>query len=185
MEFVRGPLLAASPIERLYDASAPALFQDPMRSAVLRRRSAWQRSSAASRTIFMKFRLASILALTVAIAGCAAHQHSVVSISAPNSTKSVAAQHQNSGWYLMQPPVRHGDPNSHAQLADWQSIAFFDRASQCDAARERGLTAYGSDVPVSSTSTLDSVRLSQRLASSSLCVSADDPRINWFHIVWK
>jgi hypothetical protein len=85
----------------------------------------------------------------------------------------------------MQPPVHYGNPDPTARLADWQSIAFFDRASQCDAAREHGLSAYGSDVPGGGASTIDSVQLSRRLASSSLCVSAADPRINWFHIVWK
>jgi hypothetical protein len=133
----------------------------------------------------MKLRLASILTLSVAIAGCASHQHSVANVSAPGSATSTAARHQNSGWYLMQPPTHHGSVDPHAQLADWQSIAFFDRGAQCDAARERGLSAYGSDVPVAEGSKMDSVELSQRLASSSLCVSADDPRINWFHIVWK
>ena len=86
----------------------------------------------------------------------------------------------------MQPPAHHGNIDTHAQLADWQSIAFFDHSSQCDAARERGLSAYGSDVvPEVEAATIDSVQLSQRLASSSRCVSDDDPRINWFHIVWK
>ncbi len=85
----------------------------------------------------------------------------------------------------MQPPAHYGSVDTHALLADWQSIAFFDRSAQCDTARERGLSAYGSNLPVSEAAMVDSVQLSQRLAASSLCVSADDPRINWFHIVWK
>ncbi len=89
------------------------------------------------------------------------------------------------GWYLMQPPVRHGDPEPAAQLADWQVIAYFEHASECDAAREQGLSAYAAYVHVAATTSMDSVRMSQRLAASTVCVAADDPRINWFHIKWK
>ncbi len=85
----------------------------------------------------------------------------------------------------MQPPVQHGTPNRHAPLADWQSIAFFEHAAQCDAAREQGLSAYGGYLQVSSTAAMNSVQRSQTLASSSRCVFAGDPRINWFHIQWK
>jgi hypothetical protein len=85
----------------------------------------------------------------------------------------------------MQPPVHHGNPDSTARLADWQSIAFFDHASHCDAAREHGLSAYSSSLPASGSGTNDSIQLSQRLASATVCVAADDPRINWFYIVWK
>ena len=84
----------------------------------------------------------------------------------------------------MQPPLHHGNPDTSAQLASWYVIAFFDESAQCDAARARGLSAYSSYVQVSSTAT-DTVQMSQRLASDSLCVAADDPRINWFHLEWK
>jgi hypothetical protein len=85
----------------------------------------------------------------------------------------------------MQPPLYDGNPNTAAQLANWQVLAFFDHASQCDEARAQGLAAYGSYLPASASTTTDSVQLSQRLASSTLCVNAKDPRINWFHIRWK
>jgi len=84
----------------------------------------------------------------------------------------------------MQPPLRDGNPETSAKLSDWQSIAFFGQSAECVAARARGLNAYPSYVPVSSAAP-DSIALSQRLASSSLCVAADDPRINWFHLEWK
>lgn len=74
---------------------------------------------------------------------------------------------------------------SRAQLADWQVIAFFERASECDAAREQGLSAYGLYIPVAATASTNSVTMSQRLATSTLCVAADDSRLNWFHIQWK
>jgi hypothetical protein len=133
----------------------------------------------------MKRHLAAILALSVAIGGCAAQRRPASSSTATTSPPTVAAQQKNSGWYLMQPPVHHGNLDTGAQLADWQVLAFFDRAAQCDAAREQGLSAYASYQPVSGSTTMDSVQMSQRLASSSLCVPADDPRINWFHIQWK
>lgn len=85
----------------------------------------------------------------------------------------------------MQPPVRHGNVDAAAKLEDWQVLAFFDRSAQCDEARQQGLKAYASYVMVSESLPPDSVQMSQRLASSSLCVDANDPRINWFHIKWK
>jgi hypothetical protein len=133
----------------------------------------------------MKNRLASILTVSIALAGCASQKPSVGAMTTSSSPPSSKAQTAHSGWYLMQPPVHHGNPDSTARLADWQSIAFFDHPSQCDAARERGLSAYGSAIPGAGASTVDSVQLSQRLASSTQCVAADDPRINWFYIVWK
>ena len=110
-----------------------------------------------------------VVALAVAIAGCAARN-----------------QHVDRGWYLMQPPVGRGNiPRTGAKLADWQVLAFFERASDCDATREQGLAAYPSYLMVAENGSLDSVQMSQRLAASTLCVSTDDPRINWFHLKWK
>jgi hypothetical protein len=117
-----------------------------------------------------------MLAVSVAIGGCATRRRP------PNP---VAARRGDSGWYLMQPPMRHGKPDSGAQLANWQVLTFFDRAAQCDEARARGLSAYAGYLPASVSTTMDSVQMSQRLASSTLCVAADDPRINWFHLRWK
>jgi len=116
----------------------------------------------------MKHRFAAMFTLAIAMGGCASQQ-----LSPPP------------GWYLMQPPMRHGTPNRNAQLADWQSIAFFERARQCDAAREQGLRAYGGYEQVSSAAPMNPVQRSQSLAASSRCVFAGDPRINWFHIQWK
>ncbi len=134
----------------------------------------------------MKSYLIAILALSVAVAGCASLKPPPVSATAnADSPAKSPAQTVNRGWYLMQPPIRHGNPDSAAQLADWQPIAFFEHSAQCDAARAQGLSAYSSYVEVSTSSAPDSVELSRSLASSTLCVAADDYRINWFHFQWK
>lgn len=122
------------------------------------------------------------LTLAMVIAGCASQKQSFGALVNSNASNS-RAQSAHSGWYLIQPPIGHGNlPNAGARLADWQVLAFFDRAAQCDEARQQGLKAYPSYVQVSESQPLDSVQMSQRLASSTLCVSADDPRINWFHL---
>jgi hypothetical protein len=123
------------------------------------------------------------LAVAICVAGCATQRHQ-------NSTSTnptpVAAQSKNSGWYLMQPPLgRDNLPDTHAKLHNWQSLAYFERAPECDAAREQGLIAYPSFLPVSETTPLDSIAMSNRLAAMSLCVAADDRRINWIHIDLK
>ncbi len=130
--------------------------------------------------IFMKRYLGAIFVISVTIGGCAAQHHPASSSSATNPTPSVS-EHKSSGWYLMQPPVHHRNLDTAARLANWEVLAYFEHASQSDAARERGLSAYASYLPVSGSGAMDSVQLSQRLASSTLCVAADDPRINWFH----
>jgi hypothetical protein len=123
------------------------------------------------------------IAMTIALlvlAGCASRQPS----KSHGAPPQVQAQHQPQGWYLMQAPLRNGTPDTSAKLSDWQSIAYFARSTECDQARARGLIAYPSYVQVSGAGT-DSIEQSQRLASSSLCVADDDPRINWFHLEWK
>jgi hypothetical protein len=125
-----------------------------------------------------------ILAASFAMAGCALRQQAVAVSSEPKPVASVA-KHKSTGWYLMQPPMRRGETETNAPLANWQVLAFFDRASECDAAREQGLKAYSSYLPVAASGPINYVRTSQRLASSTRCVAADDPRINWFHIQWK
>jgi hypothetical protein len=130
--------------------------------------------------------LALVAALCGCASGCASRQHSALAnSSASTPSSSVAVQQKLSGWYLVQPPMRHGKPDTGAQLANWQVLIFFDHASQCDEARARGLSAYATYLPASASTSTDSVQLSQRLASSTLCVAADDPRINWFHVRWK
>jgi hypothetical protein len=126
-----------------------------------------------------------IIALAVAIfvAGCATQHHQ-------NSTSTnptpVVAHSKNSGWYLMQPPIgRDHVLDTKAKLHNWQVLAFFEHAPDCDAARERGLVAYPSFLPVSESMPLDSIAMSQRLAATTLCVSTDDRRINWIHIDLK
>ena len=133
----------------------------------------------------MDFHRILIIALSFAVAGCTAQHHSAGGPPSANSPSNAAAAAKNSGWYLMQPPIRHGDPDTAAQLADWQVIAFFDQSAQCDAARAQGLSAYSSYVQISSSGEADSVEMSRRLASSTLCIAGDDPRINWFHFRWK
>jgi hypothetical protein len=130
--------------------------------------------------------LALVAALCGCTLGCASRQHSArPNSSASSPSSSVAVQQQLSGSYLMQPPMRHGKPDTGAQLANWQVLAFFNRGDQCDEARARGLSAYATYLPTSAGASTDSVQVSQRLASSTRCVAADDPRINWFHIRWK
>ena len=124
------------------------------------------------------------LALALTLAGCASQKPAVgFGANADASRKTRVAAY--SGWYLMQPPVRHGDPTPAVQLADWQVIEYFEHATECDGAREQSLSAYAAYVPVATTTSTDSVTMSQRLASSTVCVAANDPRINWFHIKWK
>jgi hypothetical protein len=127
---------------------------------------------------------ATFLVLSVATCGCATQHRPAGSSPTTASTSSVAAQH-NFGWYLMQPPLHHGDADTRAKLSEWQVVAFFEHASECDAARQQGLKAYPSYLLVSESRQRDSVQMSQRLAASTLCVGADDPRINWFYIKWK
>lgn len=126
-----------------------------------------------------------IIALTVAIfvAGCATQHHQN---STSNDPTPVAAQNTNYGWYLMQPPVGPGNvPDTRAKLHNWQVLAFFEHGPDCDAAREQGLVAYPSLLPVSELTPLASIAMSQRLAATTLCVAADDRRINWIHIDLK
>src|ERR1700722_4643176 len=125
-----------------------------------------------------------MFALAVAVCGCASQQHSLGD-SAPNSPpRTVTAHDVTSGWYLMQPPVRHGNPETGARLADWQVIAFFERSTQCDDSRAHSLTVYPSYLLVSTSGSMNSLERSQRLASATVCVAADDLRINWFHLQW-
>ena len=127
----------------------------------------------------MRFGRIVTLAFLIGLAGCASQSHRPAL--SPENSHAEGKEH---GWYLMQPPLHHGNPDTSAQLADWYSIGFFDKSAQCDAARARGLSSYSSYVQVSSTAP-DTVGMSQRLAASTLCVAADDPRINWFHLNWK
>ena len=123
------------------------------------------------------------LAVPVFIAGCATQHHQ--NSTSPSPTP-VVAQDKTSGWYLMQPPLGPGyAPDTNAKLHSWQVLAFFEHARECDAAREQGLIAYPSFLPVSESMPLDSIAMSQRLAATTLCVAADDRRINWIHIDLK
>ncbi len=90
--------------------------------------------------IFMKCYLRLIFVLSIMIGGCAAQHHPASSSSATNPTPSVS-EHKSSGWYLMQPPVHHGNLDTAARLANWEVLAYFEHASQCDAARQKGLVA--------------------------------------------
>lgn len=133
----------------------------------------------------MKSHLIMLIALPFLAAGCTALRLPAGDSAKDSPTVSAdAQQHHDRGWYLMQPPLHHGKPDTSAQLADWYSIGFFDKSAQCDAARARGLSAYPSYVQVSSAAR-NTIEMSQRLATSSLCVPSDDPRINWFHLNWK
>lgn len=123
------------------------------------------------------------LAFAIFVARCAAqhHQNSTSTNSMP-----VAEQKNDPGWYLMQPPLgRDHLPDTKAKLHNWQPLAFFEHAAECDAARGQGLIAYPGSLPVAETTPLDSIAMSNRLALTSLCVAADDRRINWIHIDLK
>jgi hypothetical protein len=81
----------------------------------------------------------------------------------------------------MQPPLRQGNPDPKARLADWQVLGYFDQPAQCDAARAQGLAAYANYATPPTVPSIESVQISQRLASSTACVATNDPRINWFY----
>jgi hypothetical protein len=128
----------------------------------------------------MRISLGAVLALAITLSGCASQKGVAAQSTSTTSTAGVS-QNRERGVYLMQPPLHQGNPDTSAQLADWQVLAFFDHGSECDTARARGLAAYSAYVPVAT----GSVETSQRLAASTLCVPANDPRINWFHWTYK
>jgi len=125
-----------------------------------------------------------IVAVAIVISGCASGNLRPTGRTPAASTSAAASRDINPGWYLMQPPMREGNPDPRVRLADWQVLEFFNHTAQCDAARAQGLCAYTSQVQEADSAAMNSVQLSQRLAESTLCVAADDPRINWFHFQW-
>jgi hypothetical protein len=120
------------------------------------------------------FVMGGTLVFILSLAGCAAMSKPSSNSEHPYST--------NAGWYLLQPPMSHGaTASTTAPLYGWQEIAYFEKAAQCDAARQSGLTAYPSavsDAQTSGSNAANSVELSRQLASSSLCVAASDPRLD-------
>jgi hypothetical protein len=86
----------------------------------------------------------------------------------------------------MQPPRGPAAaPNPTTQLYDWQEIAYFERASQCDAARQFGLTAYPADLTNMSERAGNSIEASRQFAESSLCVADNDPRLDRWPVLAK
>jgi hypothetical protein len=129
----------------------------------------------------MKVLAGTIFVVTLAITGCASQK-----LTGAGATTPVAVQQSNSGWYLMQAPMRlAAAPNTSAQLYDWQEIAYFERASECDAARQIGITAYPADLTNMSERAGNSIEVSRQLAVSSLCVAAKDPRLDRWPVLAK
>lgn len=121
-----------------------------------------------------------LVALAAVFAGCAPQQHSANTATPSGSAPSGVLQPEEFGWYLVQPPVNHGNADTAAKLYDWQELGYFEHAAECDKARQRGLTAYPSEQPyiqAINAMPMNSVKLSEQLASASLCVAATDPRL--------
>lgn len=92
-------------------------------------------------------------------------------------------------WYLLQPPV---DETSNvtfgilhqAPLSQWTRIATYDTEAACEHGRQEGVEASREEtLRLSKTSPLPKLEIfkgayrDSGLANSSVCVSADDPRL--------
>jgi hypothetical protein len=130
----------------------------------------------------MRLPVPAIVAFAITLAGCAYQPRVADKPATSSSIATPVSQLSSTGSYLIQPPLRRGNPDPKARLADWQVLGYFDHPAQCDAARAQGLAAYGTDAPATTTSpSLDSVQESRRLASLTACIASNDPRINWFY----
>src|SRR5215468_5291016 len=93
------------------------------------------------------------------------------------------------GWYLLEPPV---DETSHvlcdilnqAPLTQWTRIATYDTVAACEYKRIEAVEASRDEtLRFSKTSPLPKLEIfkgayrDSGLANSSICVSADDPRL--------
>jgi hypothetical protein len=110
----------------------------------------------------------------------------VVSIVAPFDS---LAGEGTKGWYLLEPPV---DETSNvvfgilnqAPLTQWKRIATYDTEAACEYKRNEAVQASRDEtLRLSKTSPLPRLEIfkgayrDSGLANSSICVSADDPRL--------
>ena len=101
----------------------------------------------------------------------------------------VHAGGRTKSWYLLQPPV---DETSNvtfgilhqAPLSQWTRIATYDTEAECEHGRQEGVEASREEtLRLSKTSPLPKLEIfkgayrDSGLANSSVCVSADDPRL--------
>ena len=111
---------------------------------------------------------------------------SVISLIAPFG---VLAGEGAKGWYLLEPPV---DEKSNvvfgilnqAPLTEWKRIATYDTEAICEYKRNEAVEASREEtLRLSKTSPLPKLEIfkgayrDSGLARSSICVSADDPRL--------
>ena len=81
------------------------------------------------------------------------------------------------GWYLMVPPVSHGELDNTAPLGVWRIAHAFDTAKGCEDYRFQIQERSHKDVPSGGQlATNDNQRFAEA-AVFSQCVSADDRRL--------
>jgi hypothetical protein len=110
----------------------------------------------------------------------------IVSLIAPFG---VLAGEATKGWYLVEPPidetsnVLYGILNQ-APLTQWRRIATYDTEAACEYKRNEAVQASREEtLRLSRTSPLPKLEVfngayrDSGLANSSICISADDPRI--------
>jgi hypothetical protein len=110
----------------------------------------------------------------------------VVSLIAPFSIHACGG---TNGWYLLEPPI---DETSNvgfgvlnqAPLPQWKRIATYDTEAACEYKRNEAVEASREEtLRLSKTSPLPKLEIfkgayrDSGLANSSICVSADDPRL--------
>ena len=93
------------------------------------------------------------------------------------------------GWYLLEPPVDETSNVvfgilSQAPLSQWKRIATYDTEAACEHKRNEAVEASREEtLRLSKTSPLQKLEVfkgayrDSGLANSSICVSADDPRL--------
>ncbi len=146
-----------------------------------RKASANRRRRFPMRNQFSALRFGATVVFLVSLAGCATMPRPSGNTPDPNLA--------NSGWYLMQPPMSlDAAPSASPKLYDWQEVAYFEKASECDTARQWGLTAYPaelSNLPMSGRPAPNSIEVSGQLASATLCVAANDSRLDRWPVLAK
>ena len=108
---------------------------------------------------------------------------SVISLIAPFG---VLAGEGAKGWYLLEPPVDETSNRilNQAPLTQWKRVATYDSEAACEYRRNEAVEASREEtLRLSKTSPLPKLEIfkgayrDSGLANSSICVSADDPRL--------
>jgi len=90
------------------------------------------------------------------------------------------------GWYLLEPPVDETSNRilNQAPLTQWKRVATYDSEAACEYRRNEAVEASREEtLRLSKTSPLPKLEIfkgayrDSGLANSSMCVSADDPRL--------